>query len=71
MGHANGIEAIPHMDASYKEKLRPYVVKYREYIDGLEKNNPYGVPIGLGKLGRQRRGGQLWHHHLLCQQTIP
>jgi endoglucanase len=40
--------AIPHMDASFREKLRPYVVKYREYIDGLEKDNPYGVPIGLG-----------------------
>jgi endoglucanase len=42
------LHAIPHMDASYKEKLRPYVVKYREYIDELEKDNPYGVPIGLG-----------------------
>ncbi len=42
------LEAIPHMDASFKEKLRPYVVKYKEYIDGLEKDNPYGVPIGLG-----------------------
>ncbi len=42
------LDAIPHMDASYKEKLRPYVVKYKEYIDGLEKDNPYGVPIGLG-----------------------
>ncbi len=42
------LHAIPHMDASYKEKLRPYVVKYQEYIDGLEKDNPYGVPIGLG-----------------------
>ena len=42
------LHAIPHMDASFKEKLRPYVVKYKEYIDGLEKDNPYGVPIGLG-----------------------
>jgi endoglucanase len=42
------LNAIPHMDASFKEKLRPYVVKYTEYIDGLEKDNPYGVPIGLG-----------------------
>lgn len=41
------LHAIPHMDASYKEKIRPYVVKYKEYIDGLEKENPYGVPIGL------------------------
>lgn len=42
------LDAIPHMDASYKEKLRPYVVKYKAYINGLEKDNPYGVPIGLG-----------------------
>ena len=42
------LNAIPHMDAAYKEKLRPYVLKYREYIDMLEKDNPYGVPIGLG-----------------------
>ncbi|WP_324677061.1 cellulase N-terminal Ig-like domain-containing protein [Hymenobacter sp. GOD-10R] len=41
------LNAIPHMDASYKEKLRPYVVKYNDYIKGLEKDNPYGVPIGL------------------------
>jgi len=40
--------AIPYMDASFKEKLRPYVVKYKEYIDELEKDNPYGVPIRLG-----------------------
>jgi endoglucanase len=42
------LNAIPHMDASYKEKLRPYVVKYSDYIKGLEKDNPYGVPITLG-----------------------
>lgn len=42
------LNAIPHMDAAYKEKLRPYVAKYNDYIKGLEKDNPYGVPIGLG-----------------------
>ncbi|WP_280751223.1 MULTISPECIES: cellulase N-terminal Ig-like domain-containing protein [unclassified Parabacteroides] len=42
------LHAIPHMDASFKEKLRPYMVKYKEYIEGLEKENPYGLPIGLG-----------------------
>ncbi|HOW09709.1 MAG TPA: glycoside hydrolase family 9 protein [Bacteroidales bacterium] len=40
--------AIPHMDESYREKLLPYIVKYREYLESLEKDNPYGVPIGLG-----------------------
>ena len=42
------LDAIPYMDAAYKEKLRPYVEKYRDYILDLEKQNPYGVPIGLG-----------------------
>ena len=42
------LHAIPHMDTSYMEKLRPYVIKYKAYIDELEKDNPYGVPIGLG-----------------------
>lgn len=42
------LHAIPHMEASFKEKLRPYVVQYKDYIDELEKDNPYGVPIGLG-----------------------
>ena len=42
------LHGIPHMDASYKEKLKPYAVKYKEYINELEQDNPYGVPIGLG-----------------------
>lgn len=42
------LNAVPHMDASFKEKLRPYVVKYADYVKGLEKENPYGVPIVLG-----------------------
>lgn len=42
------LHAIPYMEASYKEKLLPYVEKYKEYINALEKDNPYGVPIGLG-----------------------
>ncbi|WP_347158703.1 glycoside hydrolase family 9 protein [Pontibacter chitinilyticus] len=42
------LNAIPYMDASYKAKLRPYVVKYNDYIKELDKDNPYGVPIGLG-----------------------
>jgi N-terminal ig-like domain of cellulase. len=39
------LHAIPHTDASFKEKLRPYMIKYKEYVDNLEKDNPYGVPI--------------------------
>ena len=42
------MDAIPYMDDSYKEKLRPYVEKYKEYLDSFEERNPYGVPIGEG-----------------------
>lgn len=47
-GLLTALEAVPYMDESYKEKLRPYVEKYKTYIDGLDEDNPYGVPIGLG-----------------------
>lgn len=42
------INAVPYLDASYKEKLRPYVEQYKVYLDSLDYDNPYGVPIGLG-----------------------
>ena len=42
------LSAIPYMDEAYKERLRPYVEKYREYVESLESQNPYGVPISLG-----------------------
>jgi len=41
------MDAIPYMDATYVEKLRPYVEKYKAYIDSLEEENPYGVPLTL------------------------
>jgi endoglucanase len=47
-GLSTALDAIPYLDASYKERLKPYVVKFKEYILELEKDNPYGVPIGLG-----------------------
>jgi hypothetical protein len=36
------------MDASYKERLRPYAEKYKDYLEQVSNNNPYGVPIGEG-----------------------
>jgi hypothetical protein len=42
------LDAIPYMDEAYKKKLRPYVVKFNDYIKSFDKENPYGVPIGLG-----------------------
>ena len=42
------IHAIPYMNASFKDKLRPYVALYKTYVDSIALINPYGVPIGLG-----------------------
>ncbi len=42
------LDAIPYTNADFKEKLRPYMRKYKQYIDSIGKANPYGVPIGLG-----------------------
>ena len=42
------LDSIPMKDAAYKEKLRPAVQQYVEYIHSFDKENPYGVPIGLG-----------------------
>jgi hypothetical protein len=42
------LQAVPYMDESFKEKLRPFVKKYKEYVDSLTLENPYGVPIRPG-----------------------
>ena len=42
------LDAVPYMDEAYRVKLRPYVEQYKTYIESFDKNNPYGVPIGLG-----------------------
>ncbi len=50
------LDAIPFMDEDYRQRLVPYVKKYAEYIDDLDKQNPYGLPIGLGNWAG---GGQI------------
>ena len=45
MGLNTALKAIPYMDAAYKAKLKDYVIKYKQSIDELKKDNPYGVPI--------------------------
>lgn len=35
-------------DSGTEGGLRPRIVKYSGYIESLEQDNPYGVPIGLG-----------------------
>ena len=42
------LDSIPLKDETYKQRLRPYVVKFADYIKSFDQQNPYGVPIGLG-----------------------
>jgi len=37
--------AVSSMDVAYKQKLRGYVLKYKEKMDKENAENPYGVPI--------------------------
>jgi endoglucanase len=39
------LQAYPYMDSEYKSKLKDYVLKYKDNINELNKENPYGVPI--------------------------
>ena len=44
-GMTAALQALPYMDNDYKIKLKDYVIKYREAVDGYNKENPYGVPL--------------------------
>ena len=50
-GVTTALKAIPYMDASYKAKLKEYVVKFKQSMDEFKKDNPYGVPISGGGWG--------------------
>ena len=42
------LDSIPMKDEAYRQRLRPDVQKFAEYIKSFDTQNPYGVPIGLG-----------------------
>ena len=42
------LDSIPMKGDAYKQKLRPAVKQYAEYIKSFDTQNPYGIPIGLG-----------------------
>jgi len=48
MSMQTALDAVPYMDEAFMRKLRPYVEKYAQYVKDFDKQNPYGVPIGLG-----------------------
>jgi hypothetical protein len=45
------VTAVPYMDNAYKEKLKPYVLKFKTANDDLFKQNPFGVTITTGGWG--------------------
>lgn len=44
-GMLTAFQAIPYLDAQYREQLRPYVEKYKAANEEYKKQNPYGVPM--------------------------
>jgi endoglucanase len=44
-GISFALQSLPYMDNDFKNNLRGYIVKYKGFIDGYSKENPYGVPI--------------------------
>ncbi|MBN2000154.1 glycoside hydrolase family 9 protein, partial [candidate division KSB1 bacterium] len=39
------VKAVPYMDESFKEKLRPFIDAYKTSLENMSTQNPYGVPI--------------------------
>ena len=39
------LQAVPYFDDEYRKRLKDYVIRYKAMNDGLDKENPYGVPI--------------------------
>ena len=45
------VRVVPYMDSSYSAELEPLVRSYKDSLDRLYKENPYGVPIRIGGWG--------------------
>jgi len=43
---ATAARAVPFMPQEYKTRLEPYVLKYKNMMERLEQQNPYGVLVG-------------------------
>ena len=44
-GMTVALQAYPYMDTDYKNKLRAYVIEYKELRDSINMENPYGIPM--------------------------
>jgi len=50
-GMSAALQACPYMDEAYRDRLKGYVVRYKEMSDGYARQNPYGVPMATGGWG--------------------
>ena len=50
------LDAVPYMNDAYKQKLRPYVEKYKDYIEALRHAEPLRSAHRTGQLGRCEHG---------------
>ncbi|MFH0758194.1 MAG: glycoside hydrolase family 9 protein [Bacteroidota bacterium] len=50
-GLQSALQAVPYMNQEYKDKLKEYVIRYKQMCDDLGKQNPYGVPMSGGGWG--------------------
>ncbi len=48
---APAVRAMPYMDESFAEKIEPLVRNYREMLDKLSQDNPFGVRMPMGGWG--------------------
>lgn len=55
MGMSLALQAMPYMDNEYGNKLKEYVVTYKNECDEIDKQNPYGVPVAAGGWGGSGR----------------
>ncbi|HLP17021.1 MAG TPA: glycoside hydrolase family 9 protein [Bacteroidota bacterium] len=51
MSIISAVRAIPYFPADYKTKLTPYVVKYKNNLEALKKENPFGIPFRMRNWG--------------------
>jgi hypothetical protein len=51
MNMRQAVRAVPYMDNAYKEKLLPFVQKFKTANDEMLKQNPFGVSISTGGWG--------------------
>lgn len=69
------LDAVPYLGEEYKNQLRPYIEKYKVYIDSLAYDNPYGVPIGLGNWAASNQvtsfGTTICYAHEFFPEIVP